>query len=289
MTCSCPKCNANIDIDLARIPSAGHYTPCPSCKSRFWAQKESFINRAFKKEGQIYCINCDAELGLSHICTQCSTLLPDYCLVQRTKPPRRKEESSGFSLDFSLPSLGGKSSAAISTNRSSAGGKALYIKIAVAILLVIAVVSGGVYYKKQKEENLYAKNYVRALNGICSDKSFGLIAKMRDNVGYGLTNKDLDSLNNAKNEVDKRMTLLGKIPEKYRQQNEKIIALNNIYGKIHSLIISPTGSSNFESAVSLENDFNKSALELRSVLSQDLIQEIRNSSGRYKNMGIFFE
>lgn len=291
MTCSCPKCNASIDIDLAHIPSAGHYTPCPSCKSRFWAQKESFINRAFKKEGQIYCINCDAELGLSHICTQCSTLLPDYCLVQRTKPPRRKEESTGFSFDFSFSAGGGGASSSVSAKRSSSGSKALYVKIAILLVVVAGAVFGGVYYKKDKEESTYVKNYVRALNGIktCADTDFNVFIKMRENVGYGLSSQEIDKINNAKTEVDSRIALLAKVPKKYLQQNEKILSLNDVYGKLHALVLSPSASSSIDNAMLLETNFNKSALELKSVLTSDITAEIKKSSSRYKNMEIFYE
>jgi len=289
MTCFCPKCDANIELDLAKISNTGLYTPCPTCKSRFWVQRESFINRAFKKEGRIYCVNCDEELGLSHVCSHCSTLLPDYCLIQRTKPPKRKEESSNFSFDFNFTSGHVKSHAA--SAKSTSGSKALYVKLAIVTVVVVAVVVAGLYIKKSREESAYVTNYVRALYGVKSgvDKSLNTFVKMKENIGYGLSNQEVDAINIAKAEIDSRISKLEKVPDKFSSQNDKILVLHSIYGKLYTLTISPSASSSVDKAMALESDFNKVSLELRTMLTPEFMAELKNVSTRYKNLRIFID
>jgi len=288
MMCSCPKCDSNIDIDLARISEAGQYTACPVCRSKFWAQRESFINRAFKKEGQIYCVNCDAELGLSHNCPQCSTLMPDYCLVQKTKPPRRKVEGSSFSLDFSLTSGGGRSSSQ-SSSTSGPVNKSVLIKAVIALVIVAVAVAASLYIKKSREENSYVTNYVRSLYGITSgvDKNLDVLSKMKNSVGYALNTQDIEAINNAKAEIDNRMSLLQKVPEKYLVQNEQIVALYAVYGKLYTLTLSPSALTSLDKAMVLESDFKKYALSLKSSLTPELASELKKTSVKYKNLGIF--
>src|ERR1700687_2341971 len=102
MTGTCPKCNAEIEIDLSNLPEDGAHTPCPECKGRFWISRESYARRALKKEGKLYCDKCGNELGHSIVCAACGVMYPDYCLVQTAKPPRRQVEKADFSLSFSL-------------------------------------------------------------------------------------------------------------------------------------------------------------------------------------------
>src|ERR1035441_3358055 len=88
MTCSCPKCHAQIEVDFSSIPENGTFTPCPECKGRFWTNKESYARMALKKEGSTYCDKCGKELGHQIVCAGCGVMYPDYYLVQASKPPQ---------------------------------------------------------------------------------------------------------------------------------------------------------------------------------------------------------
>jgi len=289
MTCSCPKCDARIDINLARIPTAGHYTPCPSCRSRFWAQRESFISRAFKKEGKVYCVECDAELGFSHNCPQCSTLLPDYCLVQKSKPPQRKKDSN-FSLNLSFSSGGGRVSS-IPIMRSGTINKAPYVKFAVVALVIAISVATFFIVKNSKAEKAYVANYIRALHGVKTgaDRSISIFSQMKESIGYGITTQDIDEINASKAEIDKRMLRLEESPSKYINQKEKIKSLYVTYSKMYNLTINSPSAASIDNAMALEAEFNKAALALKSSLPHELSAELKNASIKYRNMGIFVD
>lgn len=103
MTCSCPKCHAQIEIDFSSIPENGTFKPCPECNSRFWINKESYARMALKKDGNIYCDKCGKELDHLIVCAECGVMYPDYYVVQASKPPRRQVEKADlFSFSFTL-------------------------------------------------------------------------------------------------------------------------------------------------------------------------------------------
>lgn len=118
MTCTCPKCHAQIELDSTKIPENGALLPCPDCKGRFWVNREAYARMALMKGGKTYCDNCFSELDRKIVCTSCGVLYPDYYVIQLSKPPKRQVEKPSFSSPFSLRPSRQKSDYAYSTYSS---------------------------------------------------------------------------------------------------------------------------------------------------------------------------
>ena len=100
MKCSCPKCDAIIETSHLEVSAKGSSLRCPECNDKFWAIREGFSLRAYKKQGRIYCFDCGQELGTEHLCVSCGSQCPDYCIVQASKPAPHKQKRAGFDFSF---------------------------------------------------------------------------------------------------------------------------------------------------------------------------------------------
>jgi len=302
MTCSCPKCHAQIEVDLSRIPENGSFTPCPECKSRFWISKESYARRALTKEGKIYCDQCGKDLEHVIVCTACGVMYPDYYLVQSAKPPRRQVEKPDlFSLSFSLKPAKQTytyTPTYTSTKGSQVGSAIPFQKIAALVVVILLAIGIGFFYQMKKKEQQFSKNYIRALYVIKSatDISFNTCAKIsadwkaKNDAGQNFTPhikaEDEERLNRVKETSDNIMKLLNEPPEKLVNSKEKLDALYNEFNKAHSLALAPAGSySNFTIATAkLQNDFNAELKDLKANLPVNLTEELNKAKIKYKNL-----
>jgi hypothetical protein len=302
MTCSCPKCHAQIEVDLPRISENGTFTPCPVCKSRFWISKESYARRALTKEGKIYCDQCGKDLEHVIVCTACGVMYPDYYLVQSSKPPRRQVEKPDlFSLSFSLKPANQTYSYTptyTSAKGSQVGPAIPFQKIAVLGVVILLAVGIGYFYHMKKKEKQYSMNYIRALYVIKSgtDISLNTCAKIsadwktKNDAGQNFTPRikaeDEERLNRVKEASDNIMKLLNEPPEKLVNSKEKLVTLYNEFNKAHSLALAPAGSlSNFTIATAkLQNDFNAEIKDLKTSLPDNLTNELDKAKIKYKNL-----
>jgi uncharacterized protein YbaR (Trm112 family) len=302
MTCSCPKCHAQIEVDLSRIPENGTFTPCPECKSRFWISKESYARRALTKEGKIYCDQCGKDLEHVIVCTSCGVMYPDYYLVQSAKPPRRQVEKPDlFSLSFSLKPAKQTYSYTptyTSSKGSQVGPSIPFKKIAGLVVVILLAVGIGYFYHMKKKEQQFAKNYIRALYVIKSgtDISFNACAKIsadwkaKNEAGQNFTPRikveDEERLNRLKETSDNIMLLLNEPPKKLVNPKEKLVTLYNEFNKVHSLALAPAGSySNFTIATAkLQNNFNAELIDLKASLPYILAKELDKAKIKYKNL-----
>jgi hypothetical protein len=302
MTCSCPKCNAQIEIDLSRIPENGTFNPCPECKGRFWIIKESYARRALSTAGKIYCDRCGKDLKHVMVCTDCGVMCPDYYLVQASRPPRRQVEKPNlFSLGFTLKPA--KQTHIYSPTYSSAkysqvGPAIPFKKLAAMTVVILLAVGIGYFYHMKKIEQQYSKNYIRALYAIKSgtDISFNTFAKIsadwkaKKDAGQNFTPiiraEDEDRLNRVKEASDNLMKLLNQPPKKLVNTKEKLVVLYNDFNKIHSLALSPSGSfSDFTIATAkLQDDFNTEVKNLRASMPVNLTEELNKAKIKYKNL-----
>jgi predicted Zn finger-like uncharacterized protein len=300
MTCTCPKCHAQIEIDLSRIPENGTFTPCPECKSRFWTNKESYARRALTKEGKIYCDQCGKDLEHALVCTACGVMYPDYYLVQSSKPPRRQiEKPNLFSLSFSLKPAKPTytyTTTYTSTKGSQVGPSISFQKIASLVVLILMVVGIGYFYHMKKTEQQFSKNYIRALYAIMSgtDISLNTCAKIsadwkaKNDAGQNFTprikEEDETRLNRVKEASDNIMKTLNEPPIKLVNSKEKLDVLYKQFNKAHSLALAPSGSlSNFTIAtVKVQNDFNTELKDLKTSLPDNLAEELNKAKIKYK-------
>ena len=303
MTCSCPKCHAQIEVDLSKIPESGTFTPCPECKSRFWVNKETYARRALIKEGRIYCDKCGKELDHIIACSACGVMYPDYYLVQASKPPRRQVEKPDlFSMSFTLkPATPTYSYAYTYTGakKSSVRTPKVLLK-RVGLLALVALLGAGMayLYHINQVEKQYAKNYMRALYTIKTGTELSLNTcakisaqwKTKMDAGQGsvprISEEDVSRLNTVKTATDSFMQKLNETPKKYIDSKEKLTNLYGVYTKVHTLAVAPSGSlSGFTGLTSKsQDDFNVAVKELKGSLPTELSEELQIAKVKYKGL-----
>ncbi len=301
MTCTCPKCQAQIDIDVSQLPGNGTFTPCPECKSRFWVNNETYARMALRKEGSIYCDRCGNELTHSIVCSGCGVMYPDYYMVQSSKPPRRQVEKSSFLPSFSLRPAKQHYAYTSYTGPEKTRplpSKALPMRLGLATLLVLVAAGIGYFYYVKKTEQIYAKNYMRALYIIKSgtDITLNTCAEIssdwQKNMDQGQNaaphiSTDVESrLNRIKDSSDRYMQILKKSPKKFVKSNEKLARLYAVYITTYNLAVSPSGSmANYNSlANKSQNDFNVALQELKGSLAPQLSSELQVAKAKYKGL-----
>ena len=95
-----PKCDAIIETSHLDVSTSGSSLRCTECNDKYWAIREKFSLRAYKKQGRIYCFDCGQQLGIENLCLGCGSHCPDYCIVQASKPVPRKQKKAGFDFSF---------------------------------------------------------------------------------------------------------------------------------------------------------------------------------------------
>ena len=294
MICPCPKCNAKTQLDLSHIPDTGTSAKCPECNTRFWISKESFARRAVKKEGKAFCYYCNNELNNYLDCPTCGVMYPDYCVVQISKPAKRKARKTSSSISFSLRTQRRTRSAAQQqpTERSS---KSVLKTIALlAVIIVVAVAIAVPYLNKQKEQK-YMAGYFRALVGIklgteltlkqCTaiSSSTNTRTAARQDSGLSISDQDKATITAAKNDVDILMQKVPAPPKKFIKANENLSTLYGIYSKSYTLAVAPAGSlqSFSDSAVKVDGEFKQAAQELKAGMPAELAEAYRKVLPRF--------
>lgn len=304
MNCSCPKCNADIQIDRSRATETGTATTCPECNSRFWLLREPFVLRAYKKAGNLYCHSCNSPLGTSHMCENCGALYPSYCVVQAVKPVRRKAVKTA---DYFGRAKRSKKQTVVASHDSSVYAshespatrrKSLPILLVVVVAVVALAAAIGSYVVKAKAEQQYARNYVLALYGVKSgaDRSLNKFEKVSGEWKamaesgqvyiLRIAPQEKADLDTVKAEVDKVMQQLGAPPEKFSDAQDRLSRLYQIYSRLYALNLSPPDNlpAFSEATTRLARDFDRATQELKSTLPEELFEEIRQVAPRYKNL-----
>jgi uncharacterized protein YbaR (Trm112 family) len=298
MTCSCPKCHAQIELDLSRVPESGIFYPCPECKSRFWITKESYARMALKKEGGTYCDKCGKELDNIIVCTACGVMYPDYYLVQAAKPPRRQVEKPDlFSMSFTLKPATKQNYVYTGAKKTVARpSKPLFAKAGLLTLVALLAVGMGYFYHIKKAEHQFATNYMRALYTIKSgtDMSLNKCAKisaewkMSINAGERfaphISAEDESRLNQVKDSTDRFMQKLNEPPKKFIDSKKKITKLYEAYTKAHALAVAPSGTlpGFTDSASKTQSEFIAAVQDLKGSLPPALSAEFQIAKAKYR-------
>ena len=296
--CTCPKCAAEIGLNIASISEEGSFTPCPECKGRFWIGKESFARRALKKEGKIYCDACGKELDCLIVCAACGVVFPDYCLLQASKPASRQLAKTEFSWSFA--SKPAKQAYAIPQKSTSVTPVSRKFLVRAVCLLVFAAMTavGVTAYNQKKAERQFVADYVLVLYGIKSGVDLSLSQCTRTSADWKtktdagqrfvphLTPEEESRSDRVKTELDPLMQKLDKAPQKFSKSYEQIGKLYGIHVNLNSLAATPSGSlpGFTESANKLGNDFKSAAQELKAGLPKELSEELAKASTKYKEL-----
>jgi hypothetical protein len=311
MKCTCPKCNIKIQLDLPHVPEEGASSTCTECKSRFLVYKESFAGRALRKTGEVSCSHCGNELGPYVHCPACGVLFPDYYVAQAgLKRAPKKREAASLKESFSFSLGGGKSEASkpghgdytFAQQSSEKSPKSILMIISFVVLAVL--LAGGIsVFNAHKKERQFSSNFVQALYGIKSGTDMGLKKcqkisaewKAKQDAGQAviprISAEDEADMNTVKGEIDTIMQQLNQPPKKYVTANEKLAALYGAYQKTYALTLAPSGSvqSFNDSVAKLDNDFNRAAQDLKTSLPEELKEDIRRATSRFKGLKFMTE
>ena len=307
MTCSCPKCNAQIEFDPSVIEAEGSFNKCSECNANFIIRKESFAKRALHKGDEIYCAECGSHTGSSIYCQNCHAIYPDF-LVTATSSAAKKQLGKilasfnifkNIKIGKSAKSQPDPFTASHSPKTSIKGLKPSAYPVKPVVIIVAAILlfsaGGGYYWYQDTIATEYSENYVRAILGIKSARdleikiSGRLATAMKAGGSPNLTADEQKSAASAKKEVDTLIKRIGKAPDDFKTSNDALAKLNDSFTKLHSAVASPAGMSDTYSAAvkKMDDDFRKSASELKAGLSGKISVQLAESTKKYKPLQDF--
>lgn len=308
MKCTCPKCHADIEIDLPEVTEEGSANACPECKARLFVHKESFGARALRRTGEISCALCGDELGPHTHCAACGAPYPEYLVVaqgnKRSVKTRGhlKLKSSPFAKSAGAapraPSFDPTALEKAPGKTGTGGGlqkKHLVIGLSLVLLVVLGAF-GYVVYSRGKAEAEYADKFVKMTYCIHSGQARSLKActkiaadwKLRNDAGQGAAprisieeEKDFALLKSEFQTLQKKMETA---PKKYQQCNDMLAKLFGPAQKIQSLALSPSPTlpGLIEATTRYDAEYHKSVREFKAVIPEDLMKELQSASQRYK-------
>lgn len=312
MKCTCPKCHAQIELDLPEVTEAGTSAVCPACNARVTVHRESFGGRALRKSIEISCAPCGSELGSQMHCPTCGAQFPDYLVVSLGRK-RARGASKMVKLKTSPFPHAAASTSQLPTHEMSMRAEAAparpsvpsgaknpkAIRIAICLLVVVALVAAGsVFYLKNKAEKAYAKNFVMATYcvQVGTDMSLKAGAKISAEWKAALDagqpyrprpsteeERALDIINSKLISAQSNLT---NAPEKYSQCNEKLAKISGVYTRLRTLVLSPGNSQQDFSDTSkkLDGEYKLAVKEFKAGLPAEMMDELINASRKYKGL-----
>jgi len=314
LTCSCPKCSAKIELGLTQVAEETTSNICPACKTRYVLTRETFARRASRKAGEINCAQCGGQLDHSQYCPSCKALYPDYFAAEfPNAAKKRASQNRDFFGGLKNISFEWRSSNAPSIDfkpvlmdsepwREPVGGEKKYIVMGVSAVVIVALVAFGAnFYVHAKARKQYAASYVMALYGIKmgTDLSLKLCSKIsaewtaKASTGQNspplITVDDENQLNNVKIQTDKYLQKLNDPPKVFAESNERLLKLNESFGKVHAAALKPSGTiTNFVELVQkTDNDFKAVAADLKTNLPSELSEHLDIAKAKYRGMKDF--
>ncbi len=304
MKSTCPKCQAKIELDVPVIPDDGTTTACPACKGSFYLYRESFAGRAFRKRGEISCLQCGDELGPSIHCPGCGLLYPEYVVastskskiikIKEIKETRSAKPTAGKGV--SLPRPEEKREALPETEVSAKRQK--IIKIIISLLILTAVAAGSfALYTKTQAEKKFAYAYVLALfymkqgvdinTAICTKLATDWKTKA---VPPRISAEDEARINKARTAVDKMIQTFNEPPAKFVAAKEQLVKINGIYISYNALTMAPNGTlaSFSEASAKAQADFKKAAIDLKANMPERVSEELQAGFVKYRGFKELF-
>lgn len=298
MKCACPKCSATIEIPEPEVPEKGKFLNCPECNGRFWTHREDFSLRGYRKSGEIFCTHCGEEPGTDTLCRSCFTLFPDYWVVQKNRPARRKARKPALSLR--LPSLPERNKERRTTPEIEKQGgetrplnrKNLILAVGGLAVLAILLITVTIFYKNYQAEKRFSDNYVMTLYGIKSgtDHGFATLEKMISS-SRPANSEEISDIKTIKSRIDGFRSRLNPVPARFSSTAADLSRLYALYEKIHSLAISSAGSSPGlpDEVNALKKAVNQGEQRIKRNIPQDLLSKIREVTIKYKKLQFMVE
>jgi len=300
MTCSCPKCNDQIALDPIDIPIDGSFNKCSACGTNFVVQKESFARRALHKNAEISCAECGSQPGASIYCQNCHAIYPDFLIIDTSSATKRQLGRLSKTLSsFNNLKLGGSAKSSIdsynapTSKPTTSTGLNLSGKTAqiIIILVIISLIGGGGYYWYQdKLATKYTGNYLRAILGIKMARDLDLrisariVNDMKTGTTAALTVAEQKSAASAKSDVEILIKKLDKVPQKFMASHDSLNKLYAAYSELHTAVTVPSGSSEIYTGTvkNIDDDFRKSAQELKAGLPEKISSRLSESTKKFK-------
>jgi len=305
MTCSCPKCNDKIALDPIDIPADGSFNKCSACGTNFVVRKESFARRTLHKSAEISCAECGSHPGISIYCQNCHAIYPDFLVIDTSSATKRqlgrlsKALSSfnnlklGGSANPSIDSYGASTSKPVKSSGVHLSGK--YAQIIIILVIISLLGGGGYYWYQDKLATTYTGNYLRAILGIKMARDLDLrisariVADMKKGATAALTAAEQKSAASAQKDVETLMKKLDKVPENFTASNDSLNKLYAAYSELHTAVTVPSGSSDIYAGTvkTIDDDFRKSAQELKSGLPEKISSRLSESTKKFKSLQDF--
>jgi hypothetical protein len=312
LNCSCPKCSAKIELELAAVNDGTTSQKCPECKASFVLTRESFASRAARHVGEINCALCGAGLDHFQYCPSCKALYPDYYAAEFPdavkKRARQKRDMFGGlkNISFQLASSKAPSldyqpvllDSEAWQEPVPSTGKRITGKVVAAVVVLAVIAIGAVYYNNHQSKKDFVKSYILALYGTKSGTDLSIkVCKQiaADWAVKGLTTPpralvdDENQLNKIKSQTDKYLQKLNDPPSAYLDSNEKLKQLNSLYNKLNTAALNPTGTitSLTELTQKTETEFQAAADILKKGLPAELSDELKVAKLKYRGMKDF--
>ena len=312
LTCSCPKCSAQIELNLTQVFDATTTETCPACKAHYVLTRESFARRASRKSGEINCALCGAQLDHSQFCPSCKALYPDYFAAEFANAAKKRVHQNrdlfGSLRNFSFEWRHSENVSSVDYKpilmdsepwKEPARWKnKIIIKYITAISVVILIVAGVSFYSHLRMKKEYAASYIMVLYGIKTGTDLGLKLSSKissdwsikgglsQNVPPIITVDDENQLNSIKAQTDKYFQKLKNPPTTYMESNERLLKLNGLFLKLYTLVLKPSGTptSFVDQTQKAEKEFKMAATELKKILPKELSTELDIAKTKYRGL-----
>jgi hypothetical protein len=303
LICSCPKCSAEMELDLPEGEQQVINTTCAVCNAPVSIIRESCANRAHRRSREISCVRCGSRLEHNPHCPSCGVLFPDYFVTMSPEDARSRARSKKFadfrqSIKRFNPSFyfdfirkpteqqqrrpGARSATGKHPSQTLVNPRML--RLIIALLVLIALAGGGSYaFNLHQRQQQFAENYFKAIYGINAGNEFTLnaCARMIDdgktaaaglNFTPRLNEKEATKANKIQLEVDKLIRQMGTPPAKFVPAHQKLVQLRGAYQKSLDLAAAPP--STIQALTSAADQagagFSAAARDLKSALPDTL-------------------
>lgn len=298
MKSTCPKCQAQIELDHSSVPEKGDATACPACKAKVYVHRESFGARAFRKMGQISCAMCGDQLGPEHFCVGCGAPYPDYYVTSPgSKPaplPKMEATSGGFALPVPSPRLNlPQISRAARTDTTVK--RPQHLTAVIAVLLIVALGGGGFsYYSRLKAEQAFIGNFVKLTYCIHSGEQRSKEAATRiatewkglsgQKIAPRIPSEEEKDFSILATQIEGLQAKTATPPEKYRQSSEAVAALYLSSKKMLNLAVSPppTLDALVDATAKLDTEYQGAVRNFKTSIPTEIQRELKLASRRYK-------
>ena len=308
MTCTCPKCKAVIEFDVVAIPAEGHLQKCAACQANVEIRQESFAKRALYKSQEIYCAECGNNPGPSIYCQSCHAIYPGLLTVataSATKKQLNKLFGSLKQLNYKFKPQTSLKSHSIDIPTSPATGKkakagiklpGTTAQLVVTLALLLSVfTAGGYYWYQDKIATEYSQYYIKVLLGVKGARdldvtlSSRLVANLRAGSASTLAANEVKLLESSKKDVALIAGRVGKIPKQFNASDAALKKLLNSYEKLHAATTTKPISADIYAVTvkSMDDEFAKSAKELKAGMPDKIAELFRTSKAKYKALQDF--